>query len=45
MDTTEFTWNEVVYNELVDSLNLHIDKMPAQRSNIFLMSRKDGLSN
>lgn len=41
----EFTWNEVVYNELVDSLNLHIDKMPAQRRDIFLMSRKDGLSN
>ena len=41
----EFTWNEVMYNELVDSLNLHIDKMPAQRRDIFLMSRKDGLSN
>lgn len=41
----EFTWNEVVYNELVDSLNLHIDKMPSQRRDIFLMSRKDGLSN
>ncbi|BAX82408.1 RNA polymerase sigma-70 factor [Labilibaculum antarcticum] len=41
----EFTWNDVVYNELVDSLNLHIDKMPAQRRDIFLMSRKDGLSN
>lgn len=41
----EFTWNEVVYNELVDSLNLHIDKMPTQRRDIFLLSRKDGLSN
>ena len=41
----EFTWNEVVYNELKVLLNLYIDKMPAQRRNIFLMSRKHGLSN
>ena len=41
----DFTWNEVVYNELVDSLNVYIDKMPPQRKDIFLMSRRDGLSN
>ncbi|MBL4561449.1 MAG: hypothetical protein JKX79_10750 [Labilibaculum sp.] len=33
-----------MYNELVDSLNLHIDKIPAQRRDIFLMSRKDASS-
>jgi len=41
----EFTWNEVVYNELSENVNLLLDQMPPQRKKIFLMSRKQGISN
>lgn len=41
----EFTWNEVVYNELSENVDLLLDQMPPQRKKIFLMSRKQGISN
>ena len=37
--------NELHYKELMDIVKEEIERMPAQRRRIFLMSRREGLSN
>ncbi|MGV8096859.1 MAG: RNA polymerase sigma-70 factor [Mangrovibacterium sp.] len=39
------TWNEVVFNDMLFHVTQLIEKMPDQRRKIFVMSKKEGLSN
>ncbi len=42
---SESTWDEVVFNDMLSQLDQLLDKMPEQRRKIFIMSKKEGLSN
>lgn len=39
------TWEEVIYNDMLDNLRQLVDSMPKQRRRIFRMSKEEGLSN
>jgi len=39
------TWNEVIYNDMLENLNLLVNTMPKQRQRIFQLSKEAGLSN
>lgn len=39
------TWQEVIYNEMINNLHHLVSVMPQQRQRIFRMSKEDGLSN
>ena len=40
-----FTWHEVIFNEMQDRLNELIEQFPDQRRKIFKMSKQEGLTN
>ena len=42
---SDTTWDEVIYNEMLDNLHLIVAGMPVQRQIIFRLSKEDGLSN
>ena len=39
------TWEEVIYNDMLSSLNHFVAGMPEQRQRIFRLSKEEGLSN
>jgi RNA polymerase sigma-70 factor (family 1) len=39
------TWEEVIYNDMLDNLQKLVSSMPKQRRRIFRMSKEEGLSN
>lgn len=39
------TWQEVIYNDMLNNLNQLVKNMPEQRQRIFRLSKEDGLSN
>lgn len=39
------TWQEVIYNDMLNNLNQLVKNMPKQRQRIFRLSKEDGLSN
>jgi RNA polymerase sigma-70 factor (ECF subfamily) len=41
----ENTWNEVIYNDMLNNLQRLVANMPEQRQRIFRLSREDGFSN
>ncbi len=41
----DFTWHEVIYNEMLENLNQLVKEMPEQRRKIFLLSKEEGLKN
>ncbi len=43
--SSDKTWHEVIYNEMVNNLQLLVSKMPVQRQRIFRLSKEEGLSN
>ncbi|NEW83967.1 MAG: RNA polymerase sigma-70 factor [Mariniphaga sp.] len=42
---SENTWNEVIYNDMLNTVNLLVAKMPEQRQRIFRLCKEEGLSN
>lgn len=42
---SDSTWDEVIYNDMLDNLQKLVNSMPRQRRLIFRMSREEGLSN
>lgn len=43
--STDHTWHEVIYNDMLSNLKNLIDGMPEQRKQIFRMSKEEGLTN
>lgn len=39
------TWQDIVYNEMLNNLKQIVDTMPEQRQHIFRLSKEQGLSN
>ena len=39
------TWQEVIYNDMLNNLNILVQNMPEQRQRIFRLSKEQGLSN
>lgn len=39
------TWDEVIYNDMLNNLEILVCAMPEQRQRIFRLSKEDGLSN
>lgn len=39
------TWHQVIFDEMIDNLDILVKQMPAERQKIFRLSREDGLSN
>ncbi len=39
------TWQDIVYNEMLNNLKQIVDTMPEQRQRIFRLSKEQGLSN
>lgn len=42
---SENTWDEIIYNDMLSSLNHLVAGMPEQRQRIFRLSKEEGLSN
>jgi RNA polymerase sigma-70 factor (family 1) len=39
------TWHQVIFDEMIDNLDILVKQMPAERQKIFRLSREDGLTN
>lgn len=39
------TWHQVIFDEMVDNLDVLVGQMPQERQKIFRLSREDGLTN
>ncbi len=44
-ETSDLTWEEVVYQDMLAHITRLIDKMPDQRKKIFVLSKEKGLTN
>lgn len=39
------TWHQIIFDEMLDNLDVLVKQMPAERQKIFRLSREDGLTN
>jgi RNA polymerase sigma-70 factor (family 1) len=44
-ESSENTWHEVIWNEMLSKLDQLVNRMPEQQRKIFRMSREEGLTN
>jgi len=43
--SSENTWHQVIYEEMMDTLEKMVSELPEQRRKIFLLSKRTGLNN
>ncbi|RIH63741.1 RNA polymerase sigma-70 factor [Mariniphaga sediminis] len=42
---SDSTWHQVIFDEMLDSLDVLVKQMPTERQKIFRLSREEGLTN